>query len=74
MLQLTLERSLSEQVIFELFVLQQAVQFGYAHNSFAEIRAPECVVKGVENQIANLDAVMEYLGHKMKKCMLCLFH
>ena len=23
-------------------------------------------MKGVENQIANLDAVMEYLGHKMK--------
>jgi len=32
MLQLALERSLPGQVIFELFMLQWAVQFGYARN------------------------------------------
>lgn len=47
-------------------MLERAVQFGYTHDSFVEIRAPGCVMKGMENQAANLDAVVDYLGHKMK--------
>lgn len=47
-------------------MLERAVQFGYTHDSFVEIRAPGCVMKGMENQTANLDAVVDYLGHKMK--------